>query len=390
MKKVLFHSLTIPPDQVSTGQLVADIASKFKENNIDVEILASTPQYRFDAETFTDEGLMKISRNVYISSYNGVKITHLSSSKRSFSRTKRFTQWIVYHIKSIKYLIKNRNNFDTIFIFSYPPTMNLIAIFTKKILKINTIYSVWELYPEIAIKLNELNFQFLHKIFMLIDNYCLKNIDNVVVNSDQLKKYLIENRKIQKEKIKVIYHFANEPEVPRCKKITKDIMYAGNLGTPQNIESFINTFSTSTKEYNLTIFGSGSQYQKICDLSNSFIKVNHYVSREKLAILTSEIPFALVSLSSEITVEGFPGKTFDYLKMNKILIGYSNPESSLAKFIEKYQLGINIDPDDKDIDTKLSMLEDELFINKIYSNISEMNYNFASADLVVKQYMKLI
>ena len=66
----------------------------------------------------------------------------------------------------------------------------------------------------------------------------------------------------------------------------------------------------------------------------------------------------MVSLSSEITVEGFPGKTFDYLKMNKILIGYSNPESSLAKFIDKYQLGINIDPEDKDIDTKLSKLDD--------------------------------
>ena len=187
MKKVLFHSLTIPPDQVSTGKLVADIASKFKDNNINVEILASTPQYRFDSKKFTEEGLKKISRNMYISSYKGVKITHLSSSKRSFSRTKRFAQWIAYHVKSLNYLIKNRNNFDTIFIFSYPPTMNLIAIFTKKILRKNTIYSVWELYPEIASKLNELNFNFLYKIFKSIDNYCLKNIDYVVANSDQLK-----------------------------------------------------------------------------------------------------------------------------------------------------------------------------------------------------------
>tara|TARA_X000000368_G_scaffold416460_1_gene410428 strand:- start:253 stop:1425 length:1173 start_codon:yes stop_codon:yes gene_type:complete len=390
MKKVLFHSLTIPPDQVSTGKLVADIASKFKENNINVEVLASTPQYRFDSGKFTEEGLIKTSKNIYISSYNGVNITHLTSSKRSFSRTKRFAQWISFHIKSLKYLIKNRNNFDTIFIFSYPPTMNLIAIFTKKILRINTIYSVWELYPEIANKLNEMNFKFLHKIFKKIDNYCLKNIDHVVVNSDELKTYLILNRKIHKDKIKVIYHFANEPEVPRCKNITKDIMYAGNLGTPQNIESFINVFSNSTKEYKLTIFGSGSQYQKICDLSNAFIKVNQYVSREKLAVLTNKIPFALVSLSPEITVEGFPGKTFDYLKMNKILIGYSNSESSLAKFIEKYQLGINIDPNINEIDVKLSMLEDEKFIKQIYSNISEMNSHFASVDLVVKQYMKLI
>ena len=48
MNRILFHSLTIPPDQVSTGKLVADIASKFKEKNLNIEILASTPQYRFD------------------------------------------------------------------------------------------------------------------------------------------------------------------------------------------------------------------------------------------------------------------------------------------------------------------------------------------------------
>ena len=156
MNRVLFHSLTIPPDQVSTGKLVADIASKFKEKNLNIEILASTPQYRFDSKKFSDEGLNKIGKNKYVSNYKDVKITHLSSSKRSFSRVKRFSQWINYHFKSIIYLTRKRKNFDTVFIFSYPPTMNLIAIFTKKLLKKKTIYSIWELYPEISEKLNAL------------------------------------------------------------------------------------------------------------------------------------------------------------------------------------------------------------------------------------------
>ena len=53
MNRILFHSLTIPPDQVSTGKLVADIASKFKEKNLNIKILASTPQYRFDSKNFS-------------------------------------------------------------------------------------------------------------------------------------------------------------------------------------------------------------------------------------------------------------------------------------------------------------------------------------------------
>ena len=51
MKKILFHSLTIPPDNVSTGMLVAEIADGFKELGVDVEILASSPQYNIENST---------------------------------------------------------------------------------------------------------------------------------------------------------------------------------------------------------------------------------------------------------------------------------------------------------------------------------------------------
>ena len=390
MNRVLFHSLTIPPDQVSTGKLVADIASKFKEKNLNIEILASTPQYRFDSKNFSDEGLNKIGKNKYVSNYKDVKITHLSSSKRSFSRVKRFSQWINYHFKSIIYLTRNRKNFDTIFIFSYPPTMNLIAIFTKKLLKKKTIYSIWELYPEIAQKLNELNSNFLLNSFKKVDNLCLRAIDEVVVNSDEMKQYLIDVRKIDSKKISVVYHFANEKESPKSSKITQEIMYAGNLGTPQNVESFLDLFSKSKKQYKLTIYGSGSQFESIASRESVNVTVNSFVSRDELLQKTSHIPFALVSLSPKITVEGFPGKTFDYLKMNKILIGFSNPKSSLAKFIEKYKLGINISPNEDNLDSKLQTLEDKNYIEQIYENISEINNKFANVDAIADQYIKLI
>ena len=65
MKKILFHSLTIPPDNVSTGNLVAEIASKFVGTSNTIEILASTPQYNFDEEVFSN-GLLKSCMNQII------------------------------------------------------------------------------------------------------------------------------------------------------------------------------------------------------------------------------------------------------------------------------------------------------------------------------------
>ena len=79
--------------------------------------------------------------------------------------------------------------------------MNLVCIFTSKILKINTIYSLWELYPEIAEKIEEAPNLILRKLFKLLDNLALNSVQKVVVNSDELKKYLITSRKISKNKI---------------------------------------------------------------------------------------------------------------------------------------------------------------------------------------------
>ena len=390
MSRVLFHSLTIPPDQVSTGILVADIAAKFHNKGTSIEVLASTPQYRFDSKEFSAEEMTKVKRNIYTSNYKGVKITHLYASKRSFNRITRLFQWISYHIKSITYLTKNRKNFDTIYIFSYPPTMNLIAIYSKKILKKKTVYSVWELYPEIASKLNELNSNLLLNLFKRIDNFCLRIIDNVVVNSEELKDYLVSRRNIEENKVNVIYHFSNEPEIPKPSIMNKEIMYAGNLGTPQNLESFINIFSENTNKFNLTIYGSGSQYERISKMNSNNIKVNSFVDRQKLVELTKDIPYALVSLSPKLTVEGFPGKTFDYLKMNKILIGYSNPESGLAKFIEKYELGVNISPNVDNIDEKFQQLQDKLFIDRVYKNITKVNNQLANINIIADRYLGLI
>ncbi len=390
MSRVLFHSLTIPPDQVSTGILVADIAAKFHNKGTSIEVLASTPQYRFDSKEFSAEEMTKVKRNIYTSNYKGVKITHLYASKRSFNRITRLFQWISYHIKSITYLTKNRKNFDSIYIFSYPPTMNLIAIYSKKILKKKTVYSVWELYPEIASKLNELNSTLLLNLFKRIDNFCLRVIDNVVVNSEELKDYLVSKRNIEENKVNVIYHFSNEPEIPKPSIMNKEIMYAGNLGTPQNLESFINIFSESTNKFNLTIYGSGTQYERISNMNSNNIKVNSFVDRQKLVELTKDIPYALVSLSPKLTVEGFPGKTFDYLKMNKILIGYSNPESGLAKFIEKYELGVNISPNVDNIDEKFDQLQDKLFIDRVYKNITKVNNQLANINIIADRYLGLI
>ena len=389
MKKILFHSLTIPPDKVSTGMLVAEIASGFHDRGVDVEILASTPQYNFDSNIDNKVELKKISKTIFESSYKGVRVVHISSKQRSYSDSKRIFQWFKFHYHSIKYLFKHRSEYSHIFLFSYPPTMNVIAIFISKFLKIKLIYSYWELYPEIAEKINRIKNKLFLSLFKSIDTYALKNADSVVLNSKELEEY-IKNERLVKNNTSTINHFSPFPYIEKLpNKNKKSIFYAGNIGKPQNIPLFVDYFKKSlSNEWTLNIYGSGEEYGHVKSLENEKVLVNEYTERNKLIELTSDIPFALVSLDPNLTIEGFPGKTFDYLSMNKIILCFGNDNSAVARFIEENEVGININPDN--FDSIIEKLNSPDFIEKSLNNVINLNKNEINKEKVIDKYLSLI
>ena len=384
MKKTLFHSLTFPPDTISTGMIVSEIAVGFNSKFQNVEVLASSPQYNI--RSF--EEFKKSNTN-----YKNIKVHYIESDKRKFTNSARFLQWLSFNLNSIKFIYKRRKDYENIFIFSYPPTMNLVCIFTSKILKINTIYSLWELYPEIAEKLKEQPNFVLNKFFKLIDNFCLKSVNKVVVNSDLLKDYLVNNRNIVRNKIEVIHHFSPYKKSDYASNLAlKKIFYAGNTSKPQNLNSFIKFFNKNfPQDWDFQLYGAGQEFNNLLKNSNKNIFINEYLARDELEDVTKDIPFALICLDYEITIEGFPGKTFDYLNMNKILINFSNPNSAVSELIKDNGLGFNIDlkkPDEFFL--TLEEMQNPKKLNKILNNINKFQEVVSNKEIVSKKYISLI
>ncbi len=389
MNKTLFHSLTFPPDTISTGMIVSEIAEGINAELHNVEVLASSPQYNSKSVESFDNS----DENLSIGSYKNIKVHYIKSKPRKFSSSSRFFQWIEFNFKSILFIYKKRSDYDNIFIFSYPPTMNLVCIFTSKILKINTVYSLWELYPEIAEKLNEEPNKILKLIFKYIDNYALKNVDKVVVNSDELKNYLINKRKINENKINVINHFSPFLKSNYAPNFDLNyIFYAGNTGRPQNLSAFLRYFQKYfPSDWKLDIYGAGQEFDNLSEFSNDNIRINNYLDRKELENATKEVPFALICLDYEITFEGFPGKTFDYLNMNKVLINFSNPNSVVSKLIDKYGLGFNIDLEHPEsLIGKLEDMKSSNKISKILENIKYFQQSVSNKEIAFKSYLELI
>ena len=389
MKKTLFHSLTFPPDTISTGLIVSEIAEGINTELHNVEVLASSPQYNVKSVELFDNS----DENLSIGSYKNIKVNYIKSKPRKLSNSSRFFQWIEFNFKSILFIYKNRSNYDNIFIFSYPPTMNLVCIFTSRILKINTVYSLWELYPEISEKLNKDPNKILKQLFKYIDNYALKAVNKVVVNSEDLKNYLINNRNITANKIIVINHFSPFMKSNYAPNFElNNIFYAGNTGRPQNLSAFLRYFQKYfPSDWKLDIYGAGQEFNKLSEFSNDNVRINNYLERKELENLTKEIPFALICLDYEITFEGFPGKTFDYLNMNKVLINFSNPNSVVSKLIDKYGLGFNIDlKNPESLRRKLENMKNSNEISKILDNIKYFQQSVSNKEIAFKSYLELI
>ena len=389
MKKILIHSLTFPPDTISTGMIVSEIADGLNKELNNIEVLASSPQYNLkSAKEFNQN-----DKNVSVGMFKGIKVNFIESHPRQFSNSSRFFQWLGFNFKAIRFIYKNRKEYKEILIFSYPPTMNLVCIFTSKILRINTIYSLWELYPEIAEKLDEQPNRILKFLFKILDNYSLKNVNKVVVNSEELKKYLIDKRSINENKIYTINHFSPFPKSNFEPNLELEkIFYAGNTGRPQNISAFINFFNKQfPQSWKLDLYGAGQEFEDLSKFSNENININDYLPREDLEEKVKDIPYALICLDYEITIEGFPGKTFDYLNMNKILLNFSNPNSAVSKLIDKYDLGFNIDLNNpEELESTLQQMKNLEKVNQILENVNHFQQNISNKKIVSSKYIDLI
>ena len=389
MKKILIHSLTFPPDTISTGMIVSEIADGLNKEFNNIEVLASSPQYNLKSAREFNQN----DKNVSVGMFKGIKVNFIESHPRQFSNSSRFFQWLGFNFKAIRFIYKNRKEYKEILIFSYPPTMNLVCIFTSKILRINTIYSLWELYPEIAEKLDEQPNRILKFLFKILDNYSLKNVNKVVVNSEELKKYLIDKRSINENKIYTINHFSPFPKSNFEPNLELEkIFYAGNTGRPQNISAFINFFNKQfPQSWKFDLYGSGQEFEDLSKFSNENININDYLPREDLEEKVKDIPYALICLDYEITIEGFPGKTFDYLNMNKILLNFSNPNSAVSKLIDKYDLGFNIDlKNPEELESTLQQMKNLEKVNQILENVSHFQQNISNKKIVSSKYIDLI
>ena len=245
--KVLMLQGYYEPEAVSGLYLVTNLVEDLNKNNHLVDIVTPIP-----SRGVSDEIRNEYKNNKKEVNSSGKTTIHRywmpKEGTNSLLRAFRYLYGGILHvIKSIK--IKS----DVIVINSTPPTNGLIGYIVKKIKKIPVVYILQDVFPDSMVTSKMTNEgSLIWKIGRALENFTYKNVDEIIVISDDFKKNLM-NKGVPESKIHVVRNWVDENEiVPISKKdniLAKElcldinkfyVVYAGNLGNAQNIDVILN------------------------------------------------------------------------------------------------------------------------------------------------------
>lgn len=344
--KVLFLMQVFDPEPQIKGII---LAKKLRKIGAEIEVITGFPNYP-GGEVYKGYSL----RHYSIDHISDFKITRvfIYPSHNNFIIARLLT-YLSFGISSFFAACIMAKDFDVIYVCGPPITLGISAIAAGKIHNIPVVYDIQDLWPNSLIASDITKNKLILNIVNYICNYLYKNSHHLIVQSKGIKK-LLRLKGIPKEKISLIYNWSPESKFsqPSIKNLqNKDnnffnILYAGNIGKAQNLESLLhvaNIIKSKNKKIRFLILGDGVEYKKLkkIKIENNIYNVFFipHVSQSKTFRFYNEADALLVHLrDNDLFWNTIPSKTQSYMAFGKPIIMIVNGEAS--NLIKKIKCGI--------------------------------------------------
>lgn len=265
-----------------------------------------------------------------------------------------------YILGGILHIIKSINiKTDILVVDSTPPTNGLISIIIKKIKKIPVVYILQDIFPDsmVTAKMTKEG-SLIWKIGRIVENFTYKNVDEIIVISQDFKKNLMD-KGVDENKIHVISNWIDENKILPINKednilfdelnLDKNkfyVVYAGNLGNAQNIEVILNAAkrTENINDIKYIIFGGGVQEEFYKEMASNMklknIKFYPLQPYERVSHVYSLGDVSIVSCKEGFGTSAMPSKTWSIMSTGTAVIANFDKDTELQSIIEDNKLGI--------------------------------------------------
>lgn len=318
---------------------------------------------------------------------NGVRICRTFTIPRKHNIMFRLLNYFSYAISSSMYIKKMKEEFDVVYTCqSSPVMMSSAAIkYAKKNNKKVILYCL-DLWPA-SLKAGGIREKsFIYKIFKGISKKIYTNVDKILVTSKLFISYFKDQFEIDENKIIYMPQYADsffenmdEQEKTNLDKKTYDIVFAGNIGVAQSMETIINA-AEMLEDYpqiKFHIVGDGSELNHTKNMAkeknlNNIIFYGRKPKEEMVKYYLMADAMLVTLFKDELISCTLPGKVQTYMAAGKTIIASADGET--RDIINDSQCGLCVPSEDYE---KLARAIQKLFKekdNKEYCNNAKRYY----------------
>ena len=347
-KDILFLCQFFYPEHNSSATLPFDTAKYLAANGFMVDALCGYPK------EYSNEKDVPLRETK-----DGVNIRRLRYIQ--LGRWKKIARLVNYFSFTVSVLLKVflLCKYKSIIVYSNPPVLPFVAVLANMLFGTKIVFVAYDVYPEVAYASGSLKpGSLIDRGMRIINKMMYKRVDKVVALTDEMKEFILANRKgITGDKVVVIPNWAHEktteptPEAYDRFGYSPDqfiVSYFGNMGICQEMNTLMDAVEAmkDNDKVRFLFVGHGSKKSVIEDR----IKEQNLTNAQMIDFLTGEAFEQAVAISSVCVVslekglKGMcaPSKFYSYLQGGKPIISITEKGSYIEKEIKEQSIGFSV------------------------------------------------
>ena len=362
MTHALILSLDFPPDNVSTGHLMGDLASDMVERGHKVTVITTKPHARRDASAEANQPLRRLwGPFLSKSQYGEVPVYHTLMSGRSTNIVSRLIPWLMFHLIAFLAGLLIPRRVDVILTPSPLLSLGIVAWLIGLRHRSRFVYNVQDLHPDSAISMGRIKNPAFRWVLYRMESFVYRTAGIITAITPGIKKR-IEDKGIAPEKVVYIPNWVDtDREAPVDKSnafsvehgLDSDfvVSYAGTLGMAQSFDEFLEAahILKAQSHIKFLIVGEGTRRDSILqtieqqDLSNVLLLPNQPQHLMPQIYGASDMSF--VTLLPALGDTALPSKVYRIMSTATPVLAITESNSGLSDLILEAKCGAVVEPD---------------------------------------------
>jgi colanic acid biosynthesis glycosyl transferase WcaI len=357
MARILILSLVFRPDNVSTAQIMGDLAVDLKARGHEVFVITTVPHYNNDPVAVEGQPLYRYwGKLIQRSDYCGMKVLHAWMPHKGRNKLIRILAWLGFHVITTIAGLLSSFKPDIILAPSPPLTIGVSAWLLGLRHNCAYIYNVQEIYPDVAVNLGVLKNTFIIKLLLKLERFVYSKARALAIISESMANR-IRSKNIVEEKIHIIPNFVDIDDFRPLPKINSFslhhglndrfvVSYAGNMGKPQGLDTLLEAahLVRDVSQIHFLLMGDGSERvhltEKAQHLQLPNITILPYQPYHLMAEAYATADTSFVSQAPGTSSDGIPSKVYRIMACARPVIACTDVNSDLARLVVKADGGV--------------------------------------------------